>query len=265
MMRSVFTKTLYEKRLFVVGWSLGMMALAMLMASFYPAMHQDGSLDALVKNMPAAFQGLVGSLANLKQFDTYIASQLFDIRVPLIAGIMAIILGLGLSTKEEEDGELRTLVALPISRSKIFFEKWFAMIAIMALIALGLLSGIYVVLPFLSDATIELKDALMLVAITWLIMVTYGTITFGVGMLTGRRAWASFIGTFVIIGSFLLSTFSQAVDWLKDYESWSLLHYFPALEIIESGINWQDIAVLSAVTVTTLIMSWAIFNHRDIN
>lgn len=87
-------------------------------------MHQEGALDALVENMPKAFEGLVGNLASLKSFDTYLASQLFDIRLPLVAGIMAIILAQGLSTHEEERGELRTILALPISRTKLLFEKW---------------------------------------------------------------------------------------------------------------------------------------------
>jgi ABC-2 type transport system permease protein len=265
MMRSVFTKTIYEKRWFIFGWTVGMIALAMLMTSFYPAMHQDGSLDALVKNMPPAFQGLVGDLANLRTFETYIASQLFDIRVPLIAGVMAIILGLGLSTREEEDGELRTMVSLPISRRSLLLQKWFAMLVIMAIAAAGLLAGIYIIVPFLTDATIEFTDALLLVMVTWLVMITYGTVTYGAGMITGRRSLTSFIGIVVIIGSFLLSTFSQAVDWLSDYEYLSLLHYFPAVDIIKNGINWGDAGVLSAISLGVLAVAWFVFDRRDIH
>jgi ABC-2 type transport system permease protein len=260
----IYTKTLYDRRIFILGWTLGLSVLAVLMTSFYPAMHQQGALDQLVKQMPPALQGLVGNLGNLSHFDTYIASQLFDIRLPLIAGIMSIILALGLSTREEEDGELRTLLALPISRSKLLFQKWLALVTIMIVAALGLVAGMYAVLPFIDNASIEPEAVARLMLMTLLIMVSYGTVTFAAGMASGRRAVASFVGVVVIIGSFILSTFGQAVDWLKDYEKLSLLHYFPAVDIVKNGIEIRDVIVLVSVIVVTLVIAWAAFRHRDI-
>lgn len=263
-MRTIYTKTLYDRRGFVFGWTLGLLALAVLMTSFYPAMHQQGTLDQLVKQMPPALQGLVGNLGNLAHFDTYIASQLFDIRLSLIGGIMSIILALGLSTREEEDGELRTILALPISRSRLLFEKWLALCTIMFVTSLGLLAGIYLTLPFLNDATIERSALLRLMAMTLLIMISYGTVTFAAGMASGRRAVASFVGILVIIGSFILSTFGQAVDWLKDYEKFSLLHYFPAVDIVKNTINLQNVVVLGSVIIGALLIAWIVFRRRDI-
>lgn len=263
-MRSIYTKTLYDRRSFIVGWTLGLAVLAVLMTSFYPAMNQQGALDQFVKQMPPALQGLVGNLGNLAHFDTYIASQLFDIRVPLIAGIMAIILALGLSTREEEEGELRTILALPISRTKVLFEKWLALCTIMAVTSLGLLAGIYATLPFLDDAAIDTRALLRLMVMTFLIMSSYGTVTFAAGMASGKRAVASFIGIFVIIGSFIISTFGQAVDWLKDYEKLSLLHYFPAVDIVKHDIELKNIIVLATVTLIALAIAWALFRRRDI-
>lgn len=263
-MKSIFTKTLYEKRWFTLGWTLGFIAFAALMVSFYPAMHMDGAIDALVANMPSAFQGLVGNLADLKEFSTYLASQLFDIRLPLIAGIMAIILGLGLSTAEEERGELRTLLSLPISRIKLLCEKWLALVVISGITVLGLYIGIILTMPFVEGAVIGLDELLALLAMTWLLMVTFGTIAFGIGSITGERGAATAISIVTIIGSFILSTFGQAVDWLKDYEWLSLIYYFPATDIVRDGISGINVLVLSAVTVILLIAALVVFRRRDI-
>lgn len=263
-MKSVYSKALYDRRSFIVGWTIGLTAIAALMTSFYPAMHQEGAIDQLLKQMPAALQGLIGNLGDLSHFDTYIASQLFDIRLPLIAGIMSIILALGFSTREEESGELRTVLALPISRTKLLFQKWFALCTIMLITVLGLIIGIYAVLPFLSDASIEPKQLVRLLAMTLLVMICYGTITYAAGMASGRRAVASFIGVFTIIGSFLLSTFAVAVDWLKDFEKFSLLNYFPAVDIATNGIHAKDAVVLGGVTFIMLTIAWFRFRRRDI-
>ncbi|MBC7764550.1 ABC transporter permease subunit [Microbacteriaceae bacterium] len=263
-MKSVYTKALYDRRSFIIGWTVALTAISILMTSFYPAMHQEGVIDQLMKQMPPALQGLIGNLNNLSHFDTYIAAQLFDIRISLIAGIMSIILALGLSTREEESGELRTILALPVSRTKMLFQKWLALCTIMAVTAMGLVVGIYAVLPFIDNASIEYAQMARLVAMTILIMICYGTITFAAGMASGKRAVASFVGVFTIIGSFLLSTFSVAVDWLKDYEKFSLLNYFPAVDIVSNGIELRDVIVLTSIIIITLGIAWVLFRQRDI-
>lgn len=262
-MRSVYLKTLYDKRFFMLGWTIGFIALAALMTSFFPAMRTTG-LDELVKNMPPAFKGLIGDLSLLQHFDTYLASQLFDIRVPLIAGIMAIMLGLGLSISEEESGELRTITALRIGRVSLLIQKWLAMVTIIVITALGFLVGTYGVIPFISDATISNIDLLRLVAMTSLIMTAYGTIPFAVAFALGRRSIATFVAIFVIIGGFILSTFGQAVDWLQNYEKFSLLHYFPAADIVTDGVKIGDVAVLGGVTLVFLLLAIVLFRRRDI-
>lgn len=264
MMRSVYLKTLYDKRFFLLGWTLGFAAIAALMTSFYPAMHQEGSISSLLESMPAAFKGLVGSLADLTRFDTYIASQLFDIRMPIIAGIMAIILGIGISVADEERGELRTILSLPVSRTKLFVERWLAMVTIMVVIGVGMVVGIYAVLPFIDIASIEPDILARLSAMTLLVMITFGTIPFAVGLATGKRSAATGISILVVIGSFLLTTFGQAVDWLHDYEPLSLLHYFPAADIVKNGIDLKDVAVFAVVTVVLLVLSLFFFRSRDV-
>lgn len=264
MMRSVFTKTLYDRRWFTLGWSIAMLSMSMLITIFFPAMRPEGGFDSLLNNIPPAFQGLIGSLADMAHFDTYIASQVFDIRVPIIAGIMAIILALGLSTREEESGELRTYLSLPTSRSWLFIQKWLAMAVIMAVSVVALVLGVYLVAPFIEDSEIAFSHMANLALMTWVVMTTFGSVAFAAGMASGRRAVANFIGVVVIIGSFLLSTFAAAVDWLEPYEWLSLLHYFPAVDTVKNGLDWASISVLASVTLISLIISWLIFRRRDV-
>ncbi len=264
MIRSVFVKTLYDKRTFMVGWSLALAGFTALLVVFYPSMRQSGAFDELAKTMPPAFQGLIGDLANLSQFDTYIASQMFDIRLPLMAGIMALILGLGLSVSDEERGELRTLLSLPISRTKLFLQRWLAMVVILSVTLVGLLIGLYGSMPFVDNATISASVMLPLVAMTGLMMVTFGTIPFAVGIATGKRSVASAIGITVVIGSFILSSFGSAVDWLESFEPLSLLHYFPAVDIVKNGIDSSDVLVLGGITILLLVVALALFRRRDV-
>lgn len=263
MMNSVFTKTLYDKRWFMFGWLLGFAALAALLVIFYPSMHQEGSLDALVNSMPPAMQGFVGDLANLQQFSTYLASQLFDIRMQIIAGVMVVILALGLTVGEEEKGQLRTTLSLPLSRTSVLMQKWLAMLTIIAITLLGTIAGIYGA-QFAIGESIEVDTLVQLVAMTWLIMVTFATLTFAAGIAAGDRAVGTLVGIFTLAGSFILSTFAVGVDWLKDYEMWSLFYYFPAVDIAKNGVDPSDVAVLGTISIVALLLSWLAFRRRDV-
>ena len=265
MIRSIYLQTLYERRAFIIGWTIGLTAFAALMAVFFPAMRPENGMEALLESMPSAFQGLVGDMAALNSFDTYLATQLFDIRGSILIGIMAVILGVSLSTREEETGELRTLLAQPISRTRYLMEKWFAVVSIIALTTIiGLTVGIFLTAPFIEDAVLPLDGLLRTLAMTLLMMTTIGTVAFGVGFVTGKKSLATLVGTLVLALSFIIATFSAGVDWLKDIEFISLLSYFPAVDIMTTEIALRDVAVLGGATLAILLVSIFVFRIRDV-
>lgn len=261
-MNNVFTKTLFDKRGFIIGWTLGFMFVGYLMMIFYPAF-QNNALDELAKNMPPALKGLLGNLALLKDINTYMGSELFEIRIPILTSIMAIILGLSLSVAEEEKGQMRTLATLPISRTSIIVQKYAAIIVILFFITISIIIGVYLG-SLQIDSYPEFKNVLKLSAMTWLLMTTITSIVFFFGIASGRRAIAMSIGTVVAVGSFLLTMFSKSVDWLEKYEKISILHYFPAVDIVQNGIRLGDIAVFVSIIFILLITSLIFFRHRDI-
>lgn len=263
MHHSILTKTLYDKRSFLIGWSLGFTLLTLLMVLFFPAMHQQGALDGLVDKMPAAFKGIIGNLLDLQVFSTYLASQLFDIRGSVFAGVSAIILGLGLSATDEDKGYMRTMLALPLSRTKVFFQKWLVMVLIMGGIVAVMIAAIAVFAPIVGE-NVTGPWIWQLGLMQWLVMVVFGSLTFAFGMSTGKRSVAMTIGILVVAGSFILSTFAISVDWLKDYEVISVLHYFPAVDIAKSGLALTDIIILLAITIIPTIIAWLVFRQRDI-
>lgn len=263
MLRSVFTKTIYDKRFFILGWFLGFAALAALLVTFFPAMKQEGSLEMFVDSMPPAMQGFVGDLDNLRQLSTYLAAQLFDIRMQIIAGIMVVVLALKLTVGEEESGQLRTVLSLPISRTSLLVQKWLAMVCITGLALSGTAVGIYVA-QFAIDESISLLVLGQLMLMTWIVMVTFATVTFAAAIASGSRALATIVGILLLTTSFVITTFAIGVDWLRSFEAASLFYYFPAVEIAKSSIALRDVAVLSAVSVVALVVAFVCFRRRDV-
>lgn len=262
-MYNLFTKTLYDKRAFIIGWSMGMAFLGFLMMSFYPAFHQDTGLDELVKNLPSAFQGLIGNLDNLKELPGYIGSQLFDVRMPIFVSMIAIILAVSLTVGEEEKGQLRMLLAMPLSRPHILLSKWLAIVVISFATTLSVIIGVLLGLLAINES-LAIDVIVRLGLMTWLLTVCLATIVFGIGIASGRRGLTMGLGVLVAVGSFILTTFAKSVDWLEPYEVASLLHYFPAVTIAKSDIALTDVAVYVAIIILSLIISVVLFRRRDI-
>ncbi len=262
-MFNLFSKTVYDKRAFIIGWSLGLAFIGYLMAIFYPAFHQDNGLGQLINSLPPAFKGLVGNLDNLKTLPTYLGSQLFDIRVPIFISILTIILSVGLSVGEEEKGQLRTLMALPLSRTRILLAKWAVIVLIYGAVSLATLIGIKFGVRVINESVDWLVLA-RLGGMMWLLAVAIATMVFGIGLATGHKGATMGIGVLVTVGSFLLTTFAASVDWLQPYENASILHYFHAPDIAKGTIELGDVAVYGTMIIVFLLIAIASFRRRDV-
>lgn len=263
-MFSLFTKTLYDKRSFIFGWGLGMAFIAFLMTVFYPAFHQDNGIGQLIESLPPAFQGLVGDLNNLKEMSTYLGSQLFDIRMPIFLSIFTIILASGLTTTEEEGGQMRTLAAMPISRVGILLSKWFSGVFISLVITLTTAAGIGFGLMVIGES-LDIMVLVRLCSMMLLLTVAIFTIVFSIGLISGKKGITTGLGVVITVGSFLLTTFAQSVDWLAPYERFSLLHFFQAPEIAKGTIELGDVAIYGAIIAVFIVVAIITFRRRDLN
>jgi len=262
-MYNLFTKTLYDKRSFIMGWGLGLIFIGYLMTVFYPAFHQDNGLDSLVKSLPPAFQGLVGNLNNLKELPSYLGSQLFDIRIPIFVSILSIILAVGLTVSEEEKGQIRTLVGLPLSRINIFMSKWLSIVFICLIATLATIVGIEIGLLIIRES-LDWMVLVRLGSMMWLFAVALATIIFAIGLATGRRGITMGLGVLIAVGSFLLTTFAVSVDWLQSYEKFSILHYFPAVDIAKGTYDITNVLIYIGLIVISLIIGVICFRRRDV-
>lgn len=261
-MFNLVLKTLRDKRFFMLGWSLGLAFLGYLMMAFYTSFN-GGQVDQLMDSMPEAMRGLVGDLQDWRNIPGYVGSQVFDIRLPIFIGILAILLAVSVTVGEEDKGQLRTLTALPLSRRSIVLAKWLGLVGVCLVAATATILGVIVGLIQIQE---EIDGAMLfrLGVFTWLQAVALATFVFALGLATGKRALTTSIAIIVTMGGFLLSTFAQAVDWLQDIEWLSIFHYFPAVDVAKGEVEWGNIAVYGAIAIIALVVALVAFARRDI-
>lgn len=262
MLKSIFGKTLYEKRLTMLFWFLGVMAMTMVTMSFYSTF-KSGSFDEVLKNLPKNVQALTGNLGGVKTMPGFIAQQIYSLRAPLLSLTMAITMFTSLIAGDEADGTLQTLLAQPVSRSKVFFQKYLAGAVVALVVCSGSVAGVFTVLlithrstdvPYLFAALIDL----------WLIVMVYGTIGFAAGAITGKRSVAGGVASLAAFGTYLLTSLLPSVESLKSIEKFMPWHYYNNPGTAQHGLNFLHVAVLITISLVLLTVSSIRFNERDI-
>lgn len=261
-MYNLILKTLRDKRFFMLGWALGLIIFSYGITILYPSFNGN-VFDELSATVPAAMQGFIGELENLKQLEGFIGSQVYQINVSLFVFVFAVLLAVGLTVTEEDKGQLRTLVSLPISRRKIVFAKWMAVTLMSLIVSLATTAGVYLGLWQIGEH-MSAVALVQLTAMLWLLLTTLASIVLGFGLATGSRALTITVAVLLTAGSYLLTTFAQGVTWLQDFEWLSLLQYFPAPDIANGTFEWVNLVVYVSLLVLALASALLVFPRRDI-
>ncbi len=263
MMRSLLTKTLYDKRWFTLGWAMAFGFMSFVMVIFYPSFTSVFQIDKLSTQLPPALQGLIGSPESMTTLHGYIAEQLFNIRIPLFIMIMSIVLGLGLSISDEESGRMRTILMAPISRTKVVLSKFTAGLFIMGAISLVTVLALYIGIFVIHESPPNIL-IFQLFALSWLFGTTTIVLVTGLGLAIGQRAATTGISLLLTIGSFILSTFGSTVAWLKPYEIVSLLHYYDSNGLSSKTFKLTNVAILLTIGLAIVFVAVIRFRRRDI-
>jgi ABC-2 type transport system permease protein len=263
MMRSLITRTLYEKRWFIVGWGITFAITTGLVLMFYPSFSQGGGFDEVATTLPDELKGFIGDPNTFKTLDGFIASQLYDIRMPLILMIMTLVLASSLTLREEENGDTRTLLSTHLSRTRLVLDKFVSAGIIVVIVNLFAVAGTYVGAVALGE---NLPHLLIwqLFTLSTLFGIASFSIPFGIASATNKRGLTMFVGLLVAIGSYILTTFARAVDWLKDWDRLSLMHYYHTDAIRQGSFDRSDLWVLLSITMVMVLFAIIMFRRRDV-
>ena len=135
-MRSVFAKALWDQRLGIVGWTIGIVAVGVLYAAFYPTMNTPG-LTEFMENFPAGMLEAMG-LSDFASPAGYIGSTTYGILGPILMLAFGSALGIRAIAGDEEAGLLDVLLAHPIERSRFLVERAAAMVVAVAIVGFSL-------------------------------------------------------------------------------------------------------------------------------
>jgi ABC-2 type transport system permease protein len=262
MLRSVFGKSLWDQRRGILVWSLGVAAVGVAYAAFYPSMsgpEMQAAMDAFPKELLDAL-----GFTDITSPAGYIGGTTYGLLGPVLVIIFGVALGAQAIAGEEESGRLDLLLAHPVERWQVVVQRAAAMLVAMSLAGVVLLLAMLAVAgPAQFDEIPAANFAaatLQLVLLGWL----FGCLALAVGALTGSRGLA--IGAVALLGvaTYFGNTLGPSVDFLAWTRDVSPFHYFSGGKPLVNGWQLADALVLAAVPVVLVGIGALGFQRRDV-
>ena len=263
MFRSVFLKTLFDRRWFMFGWSLGVMAMLGFTAAFFPTF-RDSGLDEIMKTIPPALKSMLGEMSEYGNFPGYVASAVYGLRAQMLFIPLAIILGYSLGVSDEANGRLYQLLAQPISRRRVLLEKYAAGLVVMAVIITLCALAVGTVAVVLNES-VPTELLAKISAMTMLFSTAIYTLTYGLGKAFGRKSVALFVPLVWVMFSVLSDAFSSQVDWMKNADYLSVLRYYNTGDLLHDPIDMMNVAALGGASLLVILVALIAFPARDLH
>lgn len=261
MFSSIFTKTLYTKRWFLLSWTIGIAALVIFTMLFYPTLSQ--SFGESLKDVPDSMRALIGDAAAYSTIAGFTDLQIFS-QLVFMTLILGVILFTGLLAGAEGDGTLQTLLSQPVRRTSVYFQQLAAGMVLLGLVCLvGVFGGVLIGALIISEP-INVGRVLIGTLAVWLVTLVFSVLGFALGAATGRRGLAGGIAGGFAFTSFLVSTLAVSVKGLQTADKLSPFHYFNKPGIMQFGPQWRDFIILGAVVLVMIILAVIAFQRRDI-
>jgi ABC-2 type transport system permease protein len=262
MLNSIFLKTLFEKRWSTLIWVIAVTAFCVLVVVLFPTF-KDSFGEAL-KDTPESLKSLLGEATDYQNINGYVDIQVIN-QMVFLTLIMGIILGTSLLGGEESNGRLQTLLAQPVSRSRIYWHKLSAMTVIILIVSLGILIGTIIGSFLIGEAdNLRLLRLLQATLMTWLVTLVFGCLAYSVGAITGKKGMSGIVAGFLAFVTFMVTTLAGTATVLKTVNYASPFKYFNTPSVMKTGLDTFNIFVLLGILMVLSLIGWFWFTRRDV-
>ena len=262
MLRSVFGKTLWDERRGVVIWSIGIAAVGVMYAAFYPTLNSPEMIQ-FMEAYPKEIMDAMG-ITDLTSPEGYLGGTTYGILGPVLMLIFAASLGTRAIAGEEEAGRLDVLLAHPISRWRIVIERAAAMLVALSLAGLVLLVGMTAMAGVAEFESIGFANLAAASGQLVLLGLCFGALALAVGALTGSRALALGVVALVGVLTYFGNNLGPSVEWLAWSQDVSPFHYYSGGEPLRNGFQALDSLVLLGAALVLVALAVIGFERRDV-
>jgi ABC-2 type transport system permease protein len=262
LLHDPFTKSLYDNRRSLLGWTVAIVVVGAGYASFWPSVETPEMREALT-NYP---QGLLEAFnfSDMTSAAGYLGSAVYGLLVPVLVAVFVIAAGTRAVAGDEEAGTLDLLLAHPVSRQRLALQRFAALgVGLVVVSALLWLALVALTGPAGFDG-VSAGDLAAISVHLVLFGLLFGALAYAVGAATGSRSAALGVASGVAVLGYLANSVIPQVDglgWVRDLSPFAwLLGGSPLV----NGIQWGHALTLAVGTALLVALGTFAFTRRDV-
>lgn len=259
LLRSVFSKTLYDQRRMFMWWTLAIVAVSLIYVAGYKQYAEAGMLDT---QLPEYLSAIMGTM-DYASAQGYLNSTFFT----LIGSVMVVIFSLTIGARaiggDEESGMLDVFLAHPLSRTRFALERFAALVAAVGLFGLAAWVAVSVAAG-IAEMGIPVANIAAACAGLTLLGLILGAVAFAVGAWTGRVSLALGAAAAVALAGFLANNLAPLIEALEVARKFSPFYYYLKGNPLRNGFDAGGLAVLAAAALALAGLAIWGLNRRDV-
>jgi ABC-2 type transport system permease protein len=262
-MSALMTKSLRDQRRSMIGWAIGIVAIALMYAAVYPSIQDSAAeLRDYVNKLPDAIKALIGG-EDYTSPAGYLRSELFSTMGPLLFLIFAIGAGARATAGEEENRTLDLLLSTPVRRGEVIRDKALAALLTVVVLGAAAFAAVAVVGP-LFDLSLPVADLATACIMLAFVGTSFGAIALAVGTALGRRVLANSVAGGLAVVAFIVNALAPSVSWLEPLRPLSPIRWYLEPDPLTTGLHAANVAVLLGLTVVMYVVAHVAFLRRDL-
>jgi ABC-2 type transport system permease protein len=266
LLGSVYGKSLWDRRVTVWLWAVGLSSMSFLTFAAWPALSKDAvALQALVDSFPKEVLALFGLTdpSALATPEGFVSSRTYGSVGPIVMIVFAITAMTSLLAREESSGTLDLVLANPLRRRSVFRDKSTAAWTLTGVIV-AFLFAVSVFGNAVWDTGFSMYHMVAANIGLGLLGLCFWGIAVAVWALRGGAGAAIGVTAAVAVGMYFLNGLGAIVDVLAPFRYLSPFYWYLGDVVpLSKGFTFGYLA-LAVVAVAGTALAAQRFTHRDL-
>ena len=258
---SIWVKTMSDYQTLLLITSVVMfLMMGVMMGPMYASIPEETltAFDQLPEQLIALFGG--GDLSTPEGWYTF---ETFGFMAPVAGIVVTVVMGGGALAGEESRRTMSLLLACPISRNRIVIEKAVPMVLFAFAVGFATFAGVALG-SLAAGLGMSVGNIAATAVLQSLIGLVFGSLALALSAATGRTSISIYGAIGAALFFHLFNSFGELNDGLADLGWLTPFSYYLGNEPLVNGMDWANAAVLAALSVVLIGLSFVLFERRDI-
>lgn len=246
----------------LLWWAVSVFLLSALVAAFYRSIAGEDAYSDVFGNLPESLQGLLGGV-DLGTPVGYLSTEMYSFFMPAVLLVFAIGRATSTLAGEEEEHTLDLLLAQPISRSRLYGQKWLSVLVGVAVLSIAVAVPV-ILLADWSGLDVPQANLWAATAQLFIFTVFFSALALAISAGTGRRSTGVAVAAGLAFVSYLIDGFGKSIEWLEPWRVITPWYWYDVSVALTDQMPWGSFAVLTLAALVVAVGGLIAFGRRNL-